>query len=79
MRLVITTAALLALGASAAAQEDGLITCWYNSAGAYTGSDSAQPGAEVGVVVNTGSNDDYAYSYTIQAPNGKSCPRSLPK
>jgi hypothetical protein len=54
-------------------QPQGLITCWYNANGAYTGSDSAQPGAQPGVT-RSGSG----WADNIAAPNGQSCPQSLP-
>jgi hypothetical protein len=58
-------------------QQPGLITCSYNASGAYTGSDSAQPGAQPGGPYRSG-DGDYTWSYNIQAPNGQSCPQTKP-
>lgn len=55
----------------------GLITCWYNASGAFTGSDSAQAGAQAGGPYQTGQGD-YTWSYNIAAPNGQSCPQTKP-
>jgi len=86
MKILLTTAALVLIAASpvASAQaplriaDNGLITCYYNDAGDYTGADTAQPGAQAGAPVHDGSGD-YAWSYTIEAPNGTACPRKLPQ
>lgn len=58
-------------------EQPGLITCWYNANGAYTGSDSAAPNAQAGGPYQTGQGD-YTWSYNISAPNGQSCPRTKP-
>lgn len=56
----------------------GLITCWYNDKGDYTGADSAADGVQPGPPVHNGSGD-YAWGYTIQAADGSACPRKLPQ
>jgi hypothetical protein len=53
------------------------ITCWYNSGGKYTGSDSGT-GMSVGKLVKGQGNGNYAWGYTIEAPNGSKCPRTRP-
>jgi hypothetical protein len=73
--LALSAFALTAPPASAA------ITCWYNNSGALTGSDTSgagSPAYPLGRVVSTGSDDDYAWAYTIDARDGTSCPRSRP-
>jgi hypothetical protein len=55
-----------------------LISCWYNPAGAYTGSDTAEAGVAPGGPVRTSPTGDYAWRYTIRAQNGTSCPRQMP-
>ena len=86
MKILLMAAVLTLLAASPVAlaqsplrvADNGLITCYYNDAGDYTGADSAQPGAQPGAPVHDGSGD-YAWSYTIEAPDGNSCPRTLPR
>ncbi len=64
--------------ASTVAQAQGLITCWYNEKNVYTGADTAQPGAKLGLV-RTDPSGDYAWAYTIRAKDGTSCPRARPQ
>ena len=86
MKTLLAATAIVLLSASSLASaqsplrvaDAGLITCYYNNAGDYTGADSAQPGAQPGAPVHNGSGD-YAWSYTIQAPDGNSCPKKLPQ
>lgn len=53
------------------------ITCWYNPSGKYTGADSGT-GMPVGKLVKQRNSGDYAWGYTINAPNGTKCPRRRP-
>jgi hypothetical protein len=53
------------------------ITCWYNDGGKYTGADSGT-GMPVGKLVKGKGGGDYAWGYTIEAPDGTKCPRKRP-
>ncbi len=55
-----------------------LITCWYNRDGQYTGADTAERGVVAGKPVKTGRDGDYYWAYTLQAADGRACPRKLP-
>jgi sugar lactone lactonase YvrE len=55
----------------------GLLTCWYNSARQYAGADPVQPGAKAGDVVRS-EGDGHSWAYTMAAPDGNSCPRTMP-
>lgn len=86
--LLVAAAAVVALPALAQSppvlrpapndQAVPLISCWYGPNGAYTGSDTAEPGVEPGGPVRTSPTGDYAWRYTIRAQNGTSCPRQMP-
>jgi hypothetical protein len=57
----------------------GLIACYYNDQGGYTGSDGAQQGAEAGGPTHVSPGAAQAWEYNIAAPDGRSCPQSLPR
>jgi hypothetical protein len=73
-------AASLAAGAYlfAASPASAAITCWYNDSGQYTGADTADGRYPVGRLTQTGAGGDYAWAYTIDAPDGTTCPRTRP-
>jgi len=70
---------VLALVVSSPAAHAGLITCWYNEYQKFTGADSAAPGATAGGPVRVSESGDYTWAYTIEAPDGTSCPSDMPK
>jgi hypothetical protein len=57
----------------------GLMTCYYNEQGGYTGSDQAQQGATEGGPTHVSPGAAQAWGYNIAAPDGRSCPQSLPR
>jgi hypothetical protein len=77
MRILIMCAAVGAGLVASTSTSLAAITCWYNASSDYTGSDDADPRFPLGKVT-AGSGGDYAWGYTIDAPNGQSCPRKLP-
>jgi hypothetical protein len=74
--LALFTAVIIGLAENASVSL-AAITCWYNTGGDYTGSDDADTRFPLGKVT-AGSGGDYAWGYTIDAPNGQSCPQKLP-
>jgi hypothetical protein len=70
-------AAALIAGASTtlSSAASAAITCWYNDAKQYSSSDSGT-NYPLGKIVKTGKSGDYAWAYTIDAPDGRSCPRT---
>ena len=70
---------MLALVLISPAAHAGLITCWYNEHQQYTGADSAAPGTAAGGPVRVRESGDYAWAYTIEAPDGSSCPSDMPQ
>jgi hypothetical protein len=50
-----------------------LIACSYNSTGAYTDADSAEPGEKAGRPVKTGGG----WRQVLDIPDGRSCPRQI--
>ena len=67
-----------ALMEDTAPAKPGLITCWYNEKGKFTGSDSAAPGTKAGGPVRTGQSGDRTWSYTHEAKDGTTCPQTVP-
>ena len=57
----------------------GLMACYYNEQGGYTGSDQAQQGATAGGPTHVSPGASQAWEYNIAAPDGTSCPQSMPR
>jgi hypothetical protein len=57
----------------------GLIACYYNEQGGYTGADSAQQGANAGGPTHVSPGAPQAWEYNIAAPDGRSCPQAMPR
>jgi ABC-type glycerol-3-phosphate transport system substrate-binding protein len=81
--LVFGAAALAAAACAAGMSTDAhaqasLITCWYNEKNVYTGADTAQPGAKLGLA-RPDQSGDYTWAYTIRAADGTACPRTRPQ
>jgi hypothetical protein len=69
---------VLALALGAPAAHAGLITCWYDQNRNFTGADSAAPGVTAGGPVRVNQSGDYTWAYTVEAPDGTSCPSDMP-
>ena len=78
MKAFLPAAALAAGAFFAGSAANAAITCWYNDSGQYTGADTADGRYPVGKLTKTGSGGDYAWAYTINAPDGTTCPRTRP-
>jgi hypothetical protein len=76
--IAIATFAALAFNANAALAQNHPLSCWYNEHAGYAGSDNAPAAASIGKIEKTGKKGDHAYSYTISAKDGASCPIELP-
>jgi len=68
----------VALVVASSAVQAGLITCWYNERGEFTGADTAESGTKAGGPVRKSESGDYTWAWTHEAQDGTTCPRKMP-